>query len=300
VSEVVSVTETNGEVLMNALRESVSLGLQWVYTCGLGEPLEDNNFWEILHYIKTSNVRMSMFTNGIFITDVNVARELKECNVNIILKVDTFDECNFNKILGRPNVAAKIYAARDYLLSAGYAQQDKYTDLAFSIVPTSLAYNGISEVVNYCKKYKIFASIGELEYAGAVVFSNLKPTLDLTQEQVANVRAIANEYCQGYYMRPICPCIMTGLHIDNCGNVIVDRLTGLNCKWFMLHDPDIVIIGSIYETPIKELFDQVIEYRKSAFRDNTDAIAKAGDVSYAFGGCGGNPKHIIELARSIV
>ena len=97
-------------------------------------------------------------------------------------------------------------------------------------------------------------------------------------------------------MRPICPCILTGVHIDNIGNCIVDRDTGLNCKWFLLKDPLTTQLGNIYSNSILDLFDKVNTYRKLCFETKLELIKQTCDISYVFGGCGGNPKEIIELA----
>ena len=273
-------------------------GLKWIYTCGLGEPLEDPKFWELIELLKENDIQLSMFSNGIFIKDLDIARKLKECNVNIVLKMDTFDEKKFDTILGKNGAAKKIYEARDLLIKAGYgADKNGLTNLAFSIVPTKLSVDGIPEVVSFCKEHGIFASIGELEQAGEVIKKNLEPELGLSEEEIIKLKDVADEYCGGSYMRPICPCIMTGVHIDNLGNCLVDRDSGLNCKWFLLKDPSVEKIGNIKEKNIEELHKSVQEYREKAFVDRKDKIHQSCNVSYVFGGCGGNPKDIIELVE---
>lgn len=299
VSSTVEFDEAMIDSILHILKEGKSLGLKWVYTCGLGEPLEDPKFWDILHFLRTNNITLSMFSNGVFIKDNYTARELKASGANIILKMDTFDEQRFDTILGTPNTAHKIYAARDYLLSEGYAQTDSYTDLAFSIVPTSLSIDGIPEVLEFCKKYGIFGSIGELEQAGAVLTNNLGNQLSVSAKEVSKLKVIADSYYEGHYMRPICPTILTGLHIDNKGNCIVDRITGLNCKWFLLQEPDTHLIGNIYENSVIELFTRVNSYREEAFDKNQGVIRTSFNVSYTFGGCGGNPSDILRLYKEV-
>ena len=284
------------EDLKRIILESKKQGLQWVYTCGLGEPLEDKKFWKMLELFSENDIYLSMFSNGVFIQDKKTAERLKSHNVNIILKMDTFNEQNFDAILGYKGVAKKIYKARDLLLEAGYgADQNGYTNLAFSIVPTSLSIDSIPDVVEFCKKNGIFASIGELEQAGEVIKNNLVETLGINKEQILNLQKIANDYIGGIYKRPICPCIMTGVHIDNIGNCLVDKDTGLNCKWFLLKNPSVYCIGDIYHESIQELYNKVINYRLKAFESNKIEIENAFYVDYVFGGCGGNPKDIIKL-----
>jgi len=297
VASTINFKETDISAILKLLEDALPLGLKWVYTCGLGEPLEDPKFWDILHFMNKHGIKLSMFSNGVFIRDVNTANELKKNGVNIILKMDTFDENKFDTILGVKGTAQRIYTARDHLLSAGYAQSDRLTDLAFSIVPTSLSIPGIPEVIEFCKKHKVFASIGELEQAGEVINKNLSSTLSVPKEDVIKLKQIADEYFGGCYMRPICPCILTGLHIDNRGDCIVDRVTGLNCKWFLLATPDIEVIGNIYDTSASVLFEKAKKHRTNAFIKNKILIDSSFSVSYVFGGCGGNPRDIIELAR---
>lgn len=288
--------EVNFDVMKKMLLNAKSKGLKWIYTCGLGEPLEDKKFWDIIHLLKANDINLSIFSNGVFINDIYVAKELKEHNVNIILKMDTFDEQKFDKILGRKGIAKKIYAARDLLLEAGYGDYNGYTDLAFSIVPTTLSIGGIPEVISYCKNHGIFASIGELEQAGEVINKNLKDTLSISSDIVKQIKNVANEYIEGKYMRPICPCIFTGLHIDNYGNCIVDKDTGLNCKWFLLKNPCTVKLGNIQDEDVFSLFDKVNMYRKNCFENKLDAIKRDCDIAFEFGGCGGNPRDVIKLA----
>lgn len=297
VQSTIGYQEIKTDTTIKLLEEGIKVGLKWVYTCGLGEPLEDLKFWDMLYFMEKNDVKLSMFSNGLFIQDINTARELKRCGVNIILKMDTFNETDFDKILGKKGAAQKIFTARDYLLEAGYAQNDQYTDLAFSIVPTLLSIEGIPEVISFCEKNKIFASIGELERAGEVIHNNLTYILGLSDKVVDNLKQQADTYYGGCYMRPICPCILTGVHIDNIGNCIVDRITGLNCKWFLLTEPDVHIMGNIYNSTLSDLFEKVKNYRKKAFIKNKKLIDSSFDISYVFGGCGGNPSDIIRLAR---
>lgn len=288
--------EVSFEEIKKAVLEAKKNGLKFVYSCGLGEPLEDKKFWNMIHLFKSNEICFSIFSNGIFITDINVAKELKKHNVNIILKMDTFNEKKFDAILGGVGISSKIYAARDYLLEAGYGGKTNITDLAFSIVPTSMSIDGIPQVVNFAKKHGIFASIGELEQAGEVINNNLNEKLSISIEKIKELKKVADYYIEGSYMRPICPCILTGLHIDNFGNCIVDKDTGLNCKWFLLKDPRTIKLGNIMDESIFSLFKKAHLYRKECFEKNLDLIKTNCDLSYIFGGCGGNPRDILKLA----
>jgi MoaA/NifB/PqqE/SkfB family radical SAM enzyme len=294
-----TVKELLVEPTLAVLEQARERGLKWIYTCGLGEPLEDQRFSVILDFMKEHGIKMSLFTNGQFIKNLEIAKRLKASNVHIILKMDTFNAEEFDTILGGvAGRAKKIYQAIDYLLNAGYTNTgyEGYTDLAFSVVPTTISKDTISEVVEYCLKNNIFPSVGELEQAGNVITHNLFESLGLSEDCLKWVKKDA-ELAEMNYMRPICPAILTGLHIDNQGNCIVDEVTGLNCKWFLLSDPRTKIIGNVVEQSITELYNMVKKYRVDCWEQNRITINGYEKIDYVFGGCGGNPSEIIRLYK---
>ena len=189
-------------------------------------------------------------------------------------------------------VAREIYE-NNPVLPRLYKQ---YTDLAYSIVPTIFSYDGIPEVIDFAEKNGIFPSIGELENAGNVYRKGIKDVLDVNSEDLLNLKKLADNYSNGDYKRPICSAILTGIHIDNMGDCIVDRTSGLNCKWFLLTEPDVYKIGNIRNISVKHLFDKVNEYRKQQFTKNNNLFKKYIEEEVVFGGCGGNIKEVFKLA----
>ena len=289
--------EIDWVLLNDVLVQSKELGLKWIYTCGLGEPMEDGKFWNLLDFIKNNGINLSMFTNGVFIKDINIARRLKESNVHIILKLDTFDEKKFDRVLNKPGTAKKVYDANEYLLSAGYGSKDgKYTDLAYSIVPTILSLDGIPSVIDFADRNGVFASIGELENAGNVYAKGIKDIIDVSSDDLLKLKNYADSYADGAYKRPICSAILTGLHIDNLGDCIVDRQSGLNCKWFLLNEPDTYYIGNVKKDLVAALLKKVNDYRKEQFIKNRELFNEYRQGKFVFGGCGGNISEVFELA----
>jgi sulfatase maturation enzyme AslB (radical SAM superfamily) len=239
-----------------------------------------------------------MFTNGIGI-DRAKAKWLHDHRVCLILKLDTFEEATFDRILGKNGTARKIYKAVEFLLSAGYGKncEDECTDLAFSIVPVSLTINQLDDVIKFAGENHIFPSIGELEQAGRALDKKTYGELAISHTEALLLRQKVEKLLWEGYMRPICPTIITGLHIDNVGNCIVDRETGLNCKWFLLTEPMPHMIGNVRKDGLKSMHEAVRAYRKACFDANGEGIRKCESVEYIFGGCGGSPKSIVSLAR---
>jgi len=284
---------------LNFLKEAKELGAKWMYVCGLGEPLEDPKFFDMVSYMSELGIRLSLFTNAQLINE-NVAKFLRKNGVCLIIKLDTFDEQIFDKILGGKGKAKRIYQAIDYLLEAGYAQDNGNgtTDLAFSIVPTKLNLSSIPEVIKFAKLHNIFPSIGELEFSGKAKIPPIWKKLALSKEETKHLRSIVERMLWPNYKRPICPAILTGIHITNIGNCVVDKDTGLACKWFLLQEPSIQVLGNIRTDTLTTLFDKAKKYRKKCFT-NEEKI-REHEIDYIFGGCGGNPREVIEIAKEIV
>jgi MoaA/NifB/PqqE/SkfB family radical SAM enzyme len=290
--------ELNYRETEKLLKDAKKLGLKWIYACGLGEPLEDTRFERLVETASNLDIRLSIFTNGILI-DEKKAKWLHDNKVCLILKMDTFEEPTFDKILGKKGTARKIYEAIKLLLDAGYGKHcaNNYTDLAFSIVPTQLNIRDIDNIIKYAKENNIFPSVGELEQAGKALEKKTYNDLALDSKNILSLKKKVEKLLWKGYTRPICPTIITGLHIDNVGNCVVDLETGLNCKWFLLQEPMIKILGNVRRDNLATLFKEVRAYRKRCFDMNGNGVRHCESIEYVFGGCGGNPRKIIQLAR---
>jgi MoaA/NifB/PqqE/SkfB family radical SAM enzyme len=281
------------------LKEAKEFGAKWIYVCGLGEPFEDTRFFDIVAYSRKLDINFSVFTNAQFITK-EVAKLLHEHNVFLIIKLDTFDEQTFDRILGGKGRAKRIYQAIEYLLEVGYTQnnKNKSTDLAFSIVPTRLNLSTIPDVIAFAKEHNIFPSIGELEFSGRAKIPSIYEELRLSYNEIKHLKNVVEEMLWPDYKRPICPAILTGIHINNIGDCVVDKATGLVCKWFLLREPRIKIIGNIRRCDLLTLFNRVKKYRQECFTHRE--IIHKHEIDYIFGGCGGNPRDVIKIAKDIV
>ena len=279
--------------LSEIIDKAYQKGLKYINICGIGEPTDDDKFLDLLELASKYDICVSVFTNGLFSTEI--LKHILNHNVCLIMKMDSFNPSIFELILGKQGLANRIYNLIDELVSNGFVNKknSNQTNLAFSIVPTRLNFNEIEDIVSFCKQNKIFPSIGELEFAGKAV--SLYKDISLSKEELTVLKGKVEKILGYEYQRPICPSIISGLHISNTGKCIVDRLTGLNCHWFMLKNPDMIEIGDTRLESLDEINAKVRKYRKENFQP--DFLEKDCMVPNVFGGCGGS---LVEVAKKAV
>ncbi len=283
-----------GEIGLHEIKRALDeeeLGLQWVYICGLGEPLDDPKFIPLVELLNERSIQISIFTNGLGITK-DVADFLSKNSVSVILKIDSFDESIFDKLLGKKGCARRVYKALEYLLSVGYPMTDSlgHSRLALSIVPTRLNLEDLLKMVEYCKGHGIFPSIGELEYAGKA--KKKYNELSVTIQELRVLKSEVDKLLGFNYCRNLCPAALTSIHINNRGNCVVDRKTGLSCSWFMLREPELTPIGNMKEDTLLQMRKKTIDYRLSRLGRTLEIQKTVPD--YPFGGCGGSPSLLLE------
>jgi len=296
-------TALEGEMGLSDLRPildvALNLGLKWVFTCGLGEPLEDPKFVGLVETLARGGARVSAFTNGMLI-DAKTAKWLHANHVCLVMKLDCLDEAVFDRILGGKGRAARVYLALENLLGAGYGRgcPEGITDLALSIVPTKLNLHLIRDVLELAKRHNFFPSVGELECAGRAADSAVSAELQLDVADFHSLRSLTDEVLWTGYRRSVCPAVLTGIHIDVKGRCIVDRMTGLNCKWFMMQEPDVQDVGLVSASNLVDIVEQVRRYRMRALREPS-VIGLLRSTTFEFGGCGGDPSAIAAVAGEL-
>lgn len=263
--------------------------IEWVYACGLGEPTAEGNikiFKQILAICKKNGVKVSVFSNIVNLDD-DILSYIAEGTLHILFKLDSFHKEKMTYLYGKDESDTIL---RNYQrLLETVKLSDGTTNLAASIVPTKINYNETYEIIDFCMKYGIFPLIGQLENAGkcSKIFEELK----LEQYELQDLKDYINQRYGIKYKIPICPATISGIHITNTNNVIVDKKTGLSCAWFWLEEPEMITIGNIKEMDIDEITKKIIEYRKSKFVDVIN-IEKSLNPN-TFGGCGGDTKQLL-------
>jgi MoaA/NifB/PqqE/SkfB family radical SAM enzyme len=287
--------EISTDEMLRVVEEGVEQGVEWIYICGLGEPLDDPKFVSLLNLSHRFNLGISMFTNII-----NLSQEIIDLfhglNINMLVKLDSFNPQNFDKNLGRKGTAQKIYSNLEKLVAAGFGGVE-CTNLALSIVPTRYTVNDIPDIIHFCVENKIFPSIGEVEYSGKAKSRFQK--IALSEIELLSLKEKVDDILGYGYKRQICPSALVGLHLSNMGECVVHKNSGLGCPWFLLTEPEMVSLGNIRENSLEVLTQRVREHRmiywKQIFKDDVD-----GHVPNVFGGCGGKHEELINAYTELM
>lgn len=278
------------------VRELLRSGeFEWLFICGLGEPTVKENYQYlilILEECKKENIKCSMFTNLVCFDEV-IFEYIREEVLYVMFKLDSFKEETIRKIYGRPNLNVQILKEKFEQLISLTRVKNGYTNICASIVPTTLNYSELPQLIEFCEKHDIFPLIGDLEDSGKGkdVYSSLK----LTDEQLIKVKEC---FSSDYYI-PICPSVLCGIHILFDGLIAVDRKTGLSCHWFWLEEPDIEILGKIddYST-YDDLANAIFEYRLKRISFVKKYISECSNL--IFGGCGGDIGTLLKKYINII
>jgi len=283
--------QTDFKHLENLVREEKGK-YDWMFVCGLGEPLYNENkvvLLQLLALCKDMGIKCSIFTNGSNMDEL-ILSYVREGILYPIIKVDTFLPKLAQELYGSINACKTLKTIED-LLSIARGINDSVCHVAASIVPTTKNLDEIPYIVERCIEHSTFPLIGQLEYAGNAIGSY--EDLLLTQEQLIELKEKVNSLIGMDYNVPICPAVISGIHVAINGYVTVDRKSGLSCSWFWLETPDVENICNFNKIKsFCEVEQKIREYRKKSI--DQLFVLKKDIQEYPFGGCGGNVKDLFD------
>ena len=264
--------------------------IKWVYVCGLGEPTAKANIdhlKQILKWCKEKGIGLSTFSNMLNL-DNELLDYIDNGTLNVLYKLDSFDKERMAYLYGvdKGDIILRNYQALNEVTHV----KNGVTNLGASIVPTSVNFDEMEKIIDYCLETGIFPLIGQLENAGSC--SKIYKDLVVDEEKLMELRNnMYTKYGIKYEM-PICPATISGIHITNTNKIIVDEKTGLSCPWFWLNEPELKVIGDVQNMSYQEIVERILLYRQSKLKDVID-MEKHTEL-YPFGGCGGNAKTLLK------
>lgn len=266
--------------------------IRWIYICGLGEPAFGRN-QEILERLlvmaEKYHVRCSIFTNLSNLSD-RLMEYVDKGILYLLFKMDSMDEEILSDLYGVEHASGQIEKVKE--IAEHVILQDGCTNLAASIVPTKQNYAEVPRLVEWCREKNIYPLVAELEYAGAG--TNSFEQLSLDREELSDIKWRIVEQCGENLLVPVCPAMISGIHINHNGIITVDRETGFSCHWFWLKDPKVKPLADFNKDGTwKEYSEQIKKYRKEQTEKVRQYLDKSDNELYVFGGCGGSIKELL-------
>lgn len=266
--------------------------IRWVYICGLGEPTYKQNgiiLEKLLDIAEKNNVRCSIFTNLSNITD-KLLEYVDKGILYLLFKMDSLSETNISDLYGIETANLQIEKVKklvDHVII-----RNGCTNLAASIVPTKTNMCEVPQIVEWCIEKNIFPLLAELENAGAGI--NSFNRLCLSKEELSDIKwEIMVKYSEDIDV-PICPAMISGIHINNEGIVTVDKKTGFSCHWFWLKTPEVMHIADFNENGTWNEYSSLIRtYRMKQTENVKLYLENSYNDFYVFGGCGGSIKELL-------
>lgn len=284
---------------IKALRKIIeSREITWLFICGLGEPTASANYTyliDLLQLCEENGVKCSIFTNLSTLTD-----QMKEFVMKgvlyLIFKYDTLESVKVREIYNATNADDQIMNINElgkYVICDG-----QHTNIAASIVPSRRNIHEVKDVVKKCIDIGFFPLIGELENSGKAcdVYDDLRLNNSELVELKKEVELLLGEE----YKVPICPSVISGVHVNYCGDVVVDKLSGLSCNWFWLEEPKLESVAKFSDDidSLENIIGIIENCRISRLKNVIQVVTSANKE--IFGGCGGNSVILMQKYLEII
>lgn len=131
--------ELSLDEILSVVTQARDLGAEKIILLG-GEPMLYPYLFEVIEFVRAQNMSVEMFTNGFGITE-GMAQKLSAYNVNVVLKMNTFDESVQDELSGHKGAYTIIHDAFRNLRAAGYPSRG-----SFMAVSTIICAQNIGEL----------------------------------------------------------------------------------------------------------------------------------------------------------
>jgi MoaA/NifB/PqqE/SkfB family radical SAM enzyme len=128
---------------------------------GAGEPTIDPHFNDVIEYIHKKGVWIVLFTNGIALANnPALVRHLYQCEVSVVLKMNSFSPEIQDLVSGREGYAKKRDSCLDLLLDSGFGSHEP-TRIAADIMVFKGNLEEIPRIHGWCRANNVFPIAGE-------------------------------------------------------------------------------------------------------------------------------------------
>jgi MoaA/NifB/PqqE/SkfB family radical SAM enzyme len=218
-------------ILMDAQR----MGAKTLVLTGGGEPFIDpERLFRIINFAEQIGLWTVIWTNGVLLNE-QLIKKLKNCSVSIITKVNSMppnpDVTDW--LSGKPGAHAKMWAAIEMLLNAGYNTTTP-TRLGIESVITPENVLEIPKLWRFCREHNIFPYFEGVKIQGRALYHEAKLKCDPTvmEKLFTDLRRIDNkDYGLDWPLLPpipgfrctqiYCGCYVTARgHVRPCPGVL--------------------------------------------------------------------------------
>lgn len=270
--------------------------IKWVFICGLGEPtVKDNKkaLFQILQLCEHYNAKCSMFTNLSKLSS-DLLEYIDKDLLYILFKCDSRDLLKNINLYGVPSVNRQLFNIDR--IKKHVKVMNGCTNIAASIVPTRTNIEDVLSIVKDCLDCNIYPLIAELENSGDA--SEYYQQLAVSENELLDIKAQVDALIGETYKIPICPAVISGIHIRHDGNVTVDDFTGLSCHWFWLQEPKTKTVCSFIDTPFGDVIEAIKCIRSGRLPQIKSLLNETKTMP--FGGCGGDVNELLRNYLEIV
>lgn len=232
------------------LTQVKALGARNVWIPGSGEPMLDPVFYyagnfPLIELANSLGLSVTFFTNGTLLTK-QLVRLIKQYDVSVITKLNSFNPAVQDYLAGKSNVFEKVWRGLTLLIEAGFADNHS-SRLGIDTVIVAQNYDEIPEMFKFCRDRNIIPYITANLHGGRACMNNQldvsKNKLSVLFEQL--LRIDQEEYGFTWFPSPPivasqCKKLFYDIVVDSTGEVSL-------CPGIQLP------IGNIRDNKLKDL-----------------------------------------------
>ncbi|OGI17957.1 MAG: hypothetical protein A3J63_00685 [Candidatus Moranbacteria bacterium RIFCSPHIGHO2_02_FULL_40_12b] len=141
-------TKLSLDEIKNNIKQARDLGIKVVSITGSGEPLLYKNLKELIEFIKSLNLRVVLFTNGLLLSK-ELVRWLNEKDVNLMVKLNSFNPEINDKLVGLKGAQKVFIEKTKMLVDVGFAKDKR---MALNCIICEENYQEIPELFIFCRE----------------------------------------------------------------------------------------------------------------------------------------------------
>ena len=286
------------EKLVDIVLQAKELGLESIKFVGAGEPLEHTEFLKFLRFLKSINVIPLIFTKGHVLGDDKLVKkyysdyglttgkelaiELDKCNASMLVNFLSTDFRLQDSLVGNiEGYTEKRNKAIEILDDVGFTNYNP-TRLAIIIAPvTKQVYHEAFNVYKWARERNMYPVLTPTMMSGRGLKSwhDINPTDDDLEDLylkvykfnlefgIQTLEQIKSDGISSYAGASPCSQIGRGVYITING--LVNMCPGTEKKEYQY--------GNIWDAPLKEIWENSINYKEYSGKFNCQCPAKEGE-----------------------